>query len=92
MLDLSEITLIADYFVIATADSERQLKAIAEELVEQLKAEFQMASVAVEGTPASGWVLIDLHSIVVHLFLAPVRQRYQLENLWKDARVIVRVA
>jgi len=92
LLDLSQITLIADYFVVATGDSERQIKAITDDLVEQLKANQGLSPISVEGTPASGWVLIDYGSIVVHLFSEVQRNRYQLEAFWSDARTVVRIA
>ncbi|MCE5260127.1 MAG: ribosome silencing factor [Chloroflexi bacterium] len=92
LLDLTGITIIADYFIIATGDSERQLKGIADELQEQLKTEFGIQALSVEGTPSSGWVLLDYGNIVVHLFSEAMRSRYQLEELWQDAKPLVRLA
>ena len=92
LLDLSEITLIADYFVIATGDSERQLKAMAEDVVYDLKSKCGLNPLSVEGSASSGWVLIDYGSIVVHLFSHAQRSRYRLEELWSDGRTVVRVA
>jgi ribosome-associated protein len=92
LLDLTGLTIIADYFVIATADSDRQLKAISDELELQLKTQQSRQPLAVEGTPTSGWILLDYGSIVVHLFSESVRSRYQLEQLWQDARTVVRLA
>jgi len=92
LLDLSRVTLIADYFVIATADSERQIGAITEDLVEQLRTKQGLNPLSIEGTPSSGWVLLDYGSIVVHLFSEAQRNKYQLENFWSDARTVVRIA
>ena len=92
LLDLTGLTIIADYFIIATADSDRQLKAISDELELQLKTQQNLHALAVEGTPTSGWVLLDYRSIVVHLFSEAMRSRYQLEQLWQDARTVVRLA
>ncbi|MHB0856646.1 MAG: ribosome silencing factor [Anaerolineae bacterium] len=92
VLDVSGITIIADYFIIATGDSDRQLKAMSDAVVEQAKAEFSIAPLAVEGTPVSGWMLIDYGGIVVHLFSPAQRERYDLETLWSDARTVVRMA
>ncbi|NLD43769.1 MAG: ribosome silencing factor [Chloroflexi bacterium] len=92
LLDLQGLTIIADYFVIATGDSVRQLDAMAEDLRKQLKEELSLVPLAVEGTAASGWVLMDYGSIVVHLFSPAQRQRYRLEDLWEQARTIVRMA
>ena len=92
LLDLAGVTLIADYFIIATADSARQLKAIAESIQQDLKHEHGIRTLAVEGTAESGWVLLDYGGIVVHLFSEAQRNRYQLEALWAKARTIVRMA
>ena len=92
LLDLTGITIIADYFIIATGDSERQLKAIADELQDKLPAELDMHALTVEGIPSSGWILLDYGNIVVHLFSEAMRNRYQLEQLWQNARTIVKVA
>lgn len=92
LLDISDITLIADYFVIATAESSRQLKAIVEDIQQQVKEEYDQKPLSVEGTPESGWMLLDYGSIVVHLFSEAQRNRYQLERLWSDARTVVRIA
>jgi ribosome-associated protein len=92
LLDLSAITVIADYFVIATGESERQIQAISEDIQAQLKETQGLNPISVEGTATSGWVLLDYGSIVVHLFSEAQRHRYQLEDFWSDARTIVRVA
>ncbi len=91
LLDISEVTLIADYFVIATGESERQLEALAQGVLEQgEKAGLQLLSV--QGTAASGWTLIDYGGIVVHLFSPSQRSRYQLEEFWSQGRTVVRMA
>lgn len=91
LLDLTQVTLIADYFIIATGESERQLDALAQSVVEQGK-EVGLQPLSVQGTPASGWTLIDYGSIVVHLFSAAQRKRYQLEEFWSNGRTVVRIA
>ena len=92
LLDLSGVTLIADYFVIATADSERQLRAISSDLAQQLKNEHELSPLSVEGTPASGWILLDYGGIVVHVFSPRQRDHYKLEEFWSEARTVVRMA
>ena len=92
LLDLSGVTLIADYFIIATADSQRQLSAISEEIVQQVKEGQQISPLSVEGTAASGWVLVDYGGVVVHLFTPKQREFYRLEDLWAEARTVVRIA
>lgn len=92
LLDLSGLTIIADYFVIASGESVRQLRSMAEDLRLQLRDELNMVPLAVEGTAESGWVLLDYGSIVVHLFSEAQRDRYRLEEFWADARTVVRMA
>jgi len=92
LLDLSKITIIADYFIIATGESERQLSAMAQEVVEKTREQHSLKPLAVEGTPESGWILIDYGAIVVHLFSEAQRDRYQLEKFWSEARTVVRMA
>ena len=92
LLDITGVTLIADYFVIATGDSERQLQAIKEQVLLQLKADHGVAPLSIEGTATSGWVLLDYGSVVVHLFSARQRRRYRLEEFWSNARTVVRIA
>lgn len=92
LLDISQMTIIADYFVIATGESERQLDAMTEGIVEEMKGSKGLTPLAIEGTATSGWILLDYGSIVIHLFDKVRRDRYQLESLWRDAHVIVRMA
>jgi ribosome-associated protein len=91
LLDISAVTLIADYFVIASAESERQMRAISEEIAEKLKGQ-EIVPLSTEGTPASGWILLDYGSIVVHLFSERQRGHYRLEDLWSNARTVLRMA
>ncbi len=91
VLDLRGNTILADYFVIATGTTERQLRALVEALVEQLHAEGQRV-LRVEGAPESGWVLADLGGVIVHLFSPERRAYYHLEQLWSGAKVVVRMA
>ncbi len=90
LLDTRSISFIADYFVIATAESDRQLKAIADDIQKQRKAE-SVLPLGVEGKPASGWVLLDYGSVIAHLFSPEMREYYHLERLWSEAPVIVRM-
>jgi ribosome-associated protein len=91
LLDLSQVTLIADYFIIATGESDRQLDALAESVVVQGK-EVGLQPLSIQGTASSGWTLIDYGSIVVHLFSPAQRKRYQLEEFWSNGRTVIRMA
>jgi ribosome-associated protein len=92
LLDISQMTIIADYFVIATAESERQLDAMATGVVDELEEAKDLKPLSVEGTAVSGWILLDYGGIIVHLFDQVRRDHYQLEALWREAHVIVRMA
>lgn len=90
LLDTRKICSFADYLVICSGDSDRQLEAINRALIEALKAEGDVYYHP-EGTAASGWMLLDLGDIVVHIFSTAVRDFYQLESLWSAAPVIVKM-
>jgi ribosome-associated protein len=90
MLDMQDVSLLADYFVICSADSEPQFKAIIDEVEKQAKAAGGRR-LHVEGQPGSGWVLLDYGSIVAHIFDPELRAYYNLEELWKQARLVVRI-
>jgi ribosome-associated protein len=90
VLDLSGLTTVADYFVIASGGSERQLDAIADGIVSGMRDE-KIHAFGREGTAASHWVLVDFGSVVVHIFTPPERDYYSLEKHWNEARTILRV-
>jgi len=83
LLDVSDLLVIVDVFVLATASSDRQLKAIAERIEERLR-DHGRRPLRREGTPSAGWVLLDFGDLVCHLFLAEQRGLYALERLWAD--------
>jgi ribosome-associated protein len=80
-IDLTGKSSIADYMVIATGRSARQLGAMADHLAVKLKAQ-GMRHVGIEGAAAGDWVLIDGGDVIVHLFRPEVRQTYKLEKMW----------
>jgi ribosome-associated protein len=90
LLEVEPLTTIADYLVICSGGSERQLAAIADGIVEGLKADDALI-LGREGTAASHWVLLDVGWVVVHVFAPPEREYYGLERLWSEARTILRV-
>ena len=81
VLNVGQVTSIADYFVIATGRNPRHLKALLERTIEGLR-ELDAAILGVEGEAESGWVLVDAVDVVIHLFAADTRSLYDLEMLW----------
>jgi ribosome-associated protein len=91
MLDLRQVSPIADYFVIATADNERQLRALTRNVDAVMKESYGADASYVEGTPESGWVLMDYNWVILHIFGRSQRDFYRLEALWDDAPVVLRI-
>lgn len=85
VLDLREISTFTDFFVICSAASEPQLKAIAGEIETRLKQDHKVRAAAVDGFPASQWIVLDYLQVVVHIFHREKRAFYSLEDLWGDA-------
>ncbi len=83
-IDMQEVSLVADYFIICSATSSPQVKAIADNIEEKLQ-EIGEHAVHREGYREGRWVLLDYGSCVVHIFLAEEREFYHLERLWGDA-------
>lgn len=91
LTDLREITTVTDYFVICDASNERQLNAIGDNIREQAKLKYSQLPLRSEGRGESGWVLLDYGRVIVHLFHPDVRHYYDLEGLWKDAPVLLKM-
>ncbi len=86
VLDLTGITSIVDFFVIATGTSHRQMHAIADEVNRKLKREDGNRRLSIEGYRTEGnWILTDYGDVVLHVFTAEGRALYNLEQLWADA-------
>ena len=88
LLDLRSLTTIADYFVICTAGSERQLRAVLKAIDDELVAA-GAPNPRIEGSPETGWVLLDFSDVIVHLFSPEQREFYRIERLWKQAQPVV---
>jgi ribosome-associated protein len=80
VFNLTELTTMADYFVLSTASSDRQARAIADAIVEAVG-----PAVSVEGLAAANWILMDYGDVVFHVFREEARKFYALERLWGDA-------
>lgn len=83
IIEIKELTIISDYFVLASGTSTTHIKALTDELEERLSAE-GIRPRQIEGR-ATGWILLDYQNIVVHIFLPDAREYYNLSRLWNDA-------
>ena len=90
MLDTSQVCSFADYFVICSGDSVRQIEAIRQEIREKLKRD-GVVPFHIEGAADSGWILLDLGEVVVHIFSSSQRDYYRLDDLWEKATPIIRI-
>ena len=88
LLDLRGISTATDFFVVASGNSETQVRASAEHVVDELKKEGERPA-HVEGLDGGRWVLLDYINFVVHVFHPQAREFYQLEGLWGDAPITV---
>ena len=84
ILNVRELSSFADYFIICSGTSDRQVQAIAESIQENLK-ENGILPLGVEGERIGKWVLMDYEDIIVHIFYEPIREFYDIERLWSDA-------
>ena len=89
LIDLREITLISDYFIICTGNSDRQLKAIVEHISDDVREKFGRKVWRTEGNATGGWVLMDYGDIVIHAFTPEQREYYDLEELWRDGKILL---
>ncbi len=87
ILELSGITIIADYFVICSGESTTQVRAISE-YIEQELSKKGIKPLGIEGLDYSHWVLLDFGDVIIHVFEKETRAYYELEKLWMDAKII----
>ncbi len=85
VLDMRELVSYTDFLAICTARNERQARAIVDEVRLQVKQEMGLLPGAVDGAGADGWVVLDYLDCVLHVFTTEARERYQLEDLWREA-------
>lgn len=87
VLDLRGISDVTDFFLIASGDSDTHARAISDNILDRMR-EAGFRPVGVEGLSGGRWILMDFVGLVIHVFLAPVREFYQLERLWGDAPIV----
>ena len=85
VLDVRELTLIADCFVICSVSSEPQLKAVYNGIREQMKSEAGLKPLNTEGEMSANWLILDFGALIVHIFRVKARAFYDLDGLWGDA-------
>ena len=85
VLDVRDLSTVTDYFVIASGTSEPHLRAIVDEITDELRDEHDIRPRAVDGTLHTAWVVMDFFDVIVHIMRNDVRERYDLETLWGDA-------
>lgn len=90
IIDISNLTVIADYFIVTSADNVRQTGALVDN-VEEVLAKEGIFPKQIEGRHAANWILMDYNDIIVHIFDAENRLFYDLERIWKDGRTIVNI-
>ncbi|MDJ0636908.1 MAG: ribosome silencing factor [Xenococcaceae cyanobacterium MO_188.B29] len=88
LLKVSDVSYLADYFVIATGFSKTQIRAISEAIEEQILEQFQQNPIRVEGKTEGNWILLDYGDVIAHIFLPEDREYYNLEAFWGHAERI----
>jgi ribosome-associated protein len=88
LLDVRDVTTIADYFIVCSGNNSRQIQAIAEAIDEGLRQQGGRL-LHKEGDAETGWVLLDFGDIIVHIFAPKEREYYRLERLWNEAKTVV---
>ena len=87
VIDISDLSVLADFFIIATGNNRTQVQAMADE-VEQKLGRAGAVPKQIEGYQAANWVLLDFGDVIIHIFDAQNRRFYDLERIWKDGRQI----
>ncbi len=90
LLDLQNVAMFTDYFVICSGTSDRMLEALADGVVEKIR-ETEHLKGHPQGQAASGWVVIDFGPVIVHCFAPETRDFYKLEELWREGKVLLRL-
>lgn len=85
VLDVTKVSSITDYFVIATGTSEPHLRAIVDEITEKLRDDYGLKPRAHDGTLQTSWIVLDYFDVMVHIMRTDAREHYKLEDLWGDA-------
>lgn len=90
LLEITELTTLADYFVICNGTTDRMLNALADAVVDDMRDQYKKKG-RVEGEARDGWLIVDYGDVIVHLFSPDQRGYYNLEELWGEGKVLLRV-
>jgi ribosome-associated protein len=90
LMNIQELSILADYFVICSGTSVRMVNALMTDLMDEVKKEFELIP-RLEGEATAGWMLADYGNVIVHIFSPDRRDYYSLEELWAEAKTILRL-
>jgi ribosome-associated protein len=90
LIDLHDIAIFADYFVICSGSTNRMIQALVDSAIDQVKNEYRI-NARVEGQAEDGWMLVDYGDIILHIFSPQRRDYYRLEELWSEGKVLLHV-
>lgn len=90
LIDLHDIAIFADYFVICSGSTDRMIQALVDSAIDQVKKEFRI-NARIEGQAEDGWMLVDYGDIILHIFSPQRRDYYRLEELWSEGKVLLHV-
>jgi ribosome-associated protein len=90
LLDVQGICSFADYFIVCTATSDRMIRALADTIREEAH-KIHQAAARIQGRSANGWVLADMGTVVTHIFTRDRREYYDLEGLWREGKMLLRI-
>ena len=93
LLDIHEHSSFADYFVICSGTSDRMLQALADAVMDLVRKEYKEYKIRgrIEGRAENGWVLVDFGDVILHIFSPERREYYQLEELWSQGKILLRL-
>ena len=90
LIDIRNLAIFADYFIICSGTSDRMLNALAKSVMEFVEQSYHLKIVK-EGEPRDGWILVDAGDLIIHIFSPEQRNYYKLEDLWSQGRVLLHV-
>lgn len=90
LIDLQDIAIFADFFVICSGTTDRMIKALVDAAIDDVKKEYKI-NARVEGRAEDGWILVDFGDIILHIFSPYRRDYYRLEDLWSNGKVLLHV-